>query len=340
MSNTTRRTFIRQTTMAGIGLGITGSPTVVSASFSAVKGKKAGIIGLDTSHSTAFVKALNAANPKPEYKGFKVVAAFPRGSYEIQSSYERIPSYTEEVKKFGVEIVDSIEALLEKVDVVFLETNDGRLHLEQSMKVFRAGKPVFIDKPIAASLKDTIAIFQAAEQYQVPVFSSSSLRYTPGAADVLKGKAGKVLAADAFSPMKIEPTHPDLFWYGIHGVESLYTVMGTGCVQVSRTSLPGTDMVVGVWNDGRIGTFRGIQNGKQTYGGTVFGDKDVVSLGAHTGYDPLLVKIIEFFDSGIPPVSAKETIEIFAFMEAAEWSKKRKGASVTIMEVMRKAQKG
>ncbi len=339
MNITNRRKFLLQTTMAGVALGLTGTLRAVPVKNTSIPGKRAGIIGLDTSHSPAFVKALNASVPNPVYKGYRVVAAYPHGSKDIRSSYERIPGYTEEVKKFGVEIMPSIEALLEKVDVVFLETNDGRLHLEQALQVFRAGKPVFIDKPVAASLKDAIAIYEAAETYKVPVFSASSLRYTKGARAVLGGQAGKVLGADTFSPMKIEPTHPDLFWYGIHGVESLFTVMGTGCVEVTRISRPGSDVVTGVWADGRIGTFRGLQEGKQTYGGMVFGDKEVLSLGTYDGYDALLERIIEFFETRIPPVSAKETIEIFAFMEAAEWSKKRKGATVRLADVMRKARK-
>ena len=99
---------------------------------------RAGIIGLDTSHVIAFTKILNAADVKPELSGCRVVAAYPHGSPDIESSTSRIPKYTTQIQKLGVEIVDSIETLLTKVDVVFLETNDGRPHLKQAMKVFRA----------------------------------------------------------------------------------------------------------------------------------------------------------------------------------------------------------
>ena len=88
----------------------------------------------------------------------------------------RESGYIEEVKKYGVEIVNSIDELLTKVDFVLLETNDGRLHLEQAIPVLKAGKRMFIDKPIP-SLTDAIAIFGAAKNYNVPIFSSSSLRY-------------------------------------------------------------------------------------------------------------------------------------------------------------------
>jgi predicted dehydrogenase len=330
--SSSRRAFIRDTTLAGIALGLPGSMLAQTGQDK----RRVGIIGLDTSHSVAFTRFLNGPGAGAAYFDYKVVAAYPWGSKTIKTSYDRIPEYTEQVKSFGVEIVDSIAALLSKVDVVLLETNDGQPHLEQAMQVFKAGKPVFIDKPIAASMKDVVAIYAAAEKYKVPVFSSSSLRYTTGVVNMLEqDTAGKVFGADCFSPMDTEPSHPDLFWYGIHGVEYLYTVMGPGCKHVTRMAMEGNDVTVGIWNDGRVGTFRGIKSGKQDYGGTVFGEKGVVQLGTYTGYELLLKKICEFFQSGKAPVSPKETLEIYAFMEAAQRSKNRGGVSVSLAEVMK-----
>jgi predicted dehydrogenase len=330
-----RRSFIR-TSAAGIGLGL------VSSSFAAglsdpQQSRRVGIIGLDTSHSTAFTKALNDPAAGTEFLGYRVTAAYPRGSNDIKSSADRIPGYTEEVKKLGVEIVDSIAELLKKVDVVLLETNDGRLHLEQALQVLKAGKRMFIDKPIAASLSDAIAIFDAAGHYKVPVFSSSSLRYIGGAKEIAGGSAGKVLGADVYSPATLEKTHPDLFWYGVHGVETLFTVMGTGCKIVVRNYTENTDLVTGIWEDERIGTFRGIRGGKSDYGGTVFGEKSIATLGKYNGYNPLLIEIVKFFESGNPPVSREETTEIFAFMAAAEESKKLSGAPVLIESMIKEA---
>ena len=298
-----------------------------------IVGKRVGIIGLDTSHSVAFTKSLNKPDADAIFKGFKVVAAYPKGSLDIISSTERIPGYIEDVKKLGVKIEDSIADLLKKVDVVLLETNDGRRHLEQAVEVFKSGKITFIDKPIAASLKDAKAIFDAAEKYKVPVFSASSLRFATNMMDIKNGKLGKVSGADTYSPMKFEKTHPDLFWYGIHGVEMLFTVMGTGCKSVRRMIGEEQEVFTATWNDGRIGTFRGIKNGKQDYGGTAFGDKGISPIGPYNGYDPLLVEIINFFESGIPPVNKNETLEICAYMEAADESKKKGGKTVSLKEM-------
>ena len=302
-------------------------------------GKRVGIIGLDTSHSIAFTKALNDPSAGDNFLGYKVVAAYPQGSLDIQSAVERIEGYTQDVKKYGVEIVGSIEELLNKVDVVLLETNDGRRHLEQALPVLKAGKRMFIDKPMAASLADAIAIFEAARHYQVPVFSASSLRYIKGMDEIKNGAAGKVLGAEAYSPCKLEITHPDFFWYGIHGVETLFTAMGTGCQTVVRITTADTDVAVGTWEDGRIGSFRGLRAGKSGYGGTIFGEKAIVTLGTYNGYNPLLEDIIKYFQTGTLPVQPEETLEILAFMEAADLSKKKGGTPVSISEIMEKAQK-
>lgn len=336
-ANYNRRKFIKSATVAGVGLGLyLNTASVLGKENKVPKGKRVGIIGLDTSHSMEFTKALNNPAAGPEFGGYKVVAAYPKGSNDIETSVKRIPANTEEIQKYNVKIVDSIKKLLSEVDVVMLETNDGRPHLEQALQVFKTGKRVFIDKPIAASLSDVVAIFDAAKRYKVPVFTASSLRYMPSAQEVVQGKLGKVLGADTYSPATLEKTHPDLFWYGVHGVETLFTVMGTGCKSVLRVNTDKTDIVVGTWEDNRLGTFRGTRSGTHGYGGTAYGEKGNAVLGPYGGYNPLLEQIVKFFDTGQPPVSAEETIEIFAFMEAADESKRQGGKPVTLDSVMQK----
>ncbi|MBQ4390124.1 MAG: Gfo/Idh/MocA family oxidoreductase [Bacteroidales bacterium] len=299
-----------------------------------------GIIGLDTSHSTAFTELLNGDNLEDPYvRDFEVVAAYPYGSKTIASSYERIPGYIREVQKFGVQVVESIDALLELCDYVLLETNDGHPHLEQAAQVFRSGKTCYIDKPLGATLAQVLAIRELARQYGAPVFSSSALRFSPQNVKLHEGAYGPVLGADCYSPHKTEPTHPDFGFYGIHGVETLYTLMGPGCEKVSRMHTPQGDIVTGVWADGRLGTFRALVEGPALYGGTAFTADGAVEAGGYAGYKVLLDRILDYLVSGEAPVSLDETVEIFAFMEASNLSLERGGKSVSLTEVMKKAQK-
>ena len=326
-----RRKFITNASLAAAGIGM-GLHATTAVGKPAAAGKRIGIIGLDTSHSLAYTKSLNGSSGELSKSGYRITAAYPYGS-TIEVSTKRIPGYIEQVKPYGVKIVDSIADLLKEVDYVCLETNDGNPRLAQAKQVIEAGKPMFIDKPVAASWKDVKEIYDLAQQRQVPVFSASSLRYMSTIQEAIQGKIGKIVGADTYSPAVLEPHHPDFFWYGIHGVESLIALMGVGCQEVSRVHTEGTDIVVGTWADGRIGTFRGTRTGKHTYGGTAYGEKGDLTLGPYNGYDALLGKIIEFFNSGVSPVDVNETMDIYRFMLAADLSKERGGAKVALSEI-------
>ena len=330
--NTNRRTFIKAASLAGAGLMTSGNRLFGQPANS--DGIRVGIIGLDTSHSPAFAKAMNNAE-NPLMEGIKVVAAYPYGSKTIESSYKRIPGYTDEFKKMGIAIVDSEKELLQQVDAVLLETNDGNLHLEQALQVLEAGKPVFIDKPVAAGIKDTYKIFAEAEKRKVKMFSSSSLRYMEKAQQVrYEGLVGDLTGADAFSPINFEPSHSPLYWYGIHGVEILYTMLGQGCQWVKWEEYGDHLVASGQWKDGKLGIFRGDLKGRQQYGGTAYGTKGATPVGPYGGYGALVDVIAKFFKSGEVPIAPAETLELYSFMEAAAWSRDRKGEKVMIKEVI------
>ncbi len=300
---------------------------------------KIGMIGLDTSHAPAFAKLFNqpqdVASGDSSLAGMRVVAAFPGGSDDIASSRDRVAGFTADLEKLGVEIVDSIDALLPKVDAVLLESVDGRKHLEQVLPVFKAGKPVFIDKPLSGTLSDALAIDLLAKKYNARWFSSSSLRFSPSTIRYREDPELKsqVRGASAWSPCSLEATHTDLYWYGVHGVETLYTVMGQGCQSVTRAHTEGTDLVVGVWDGGRIGTFRGIRDGAADYGLIVFGEKQIDVGGKYEGYAPLVERIAEFFAGSVAPVPTEETLEMFTFMQAADVSKEQGGKPVSLVDV-------
>jgi hypothetical protein len=291
-----------------------------------------GIIGTDTSHVPAFTRIFNDAAAPDHISGLRVVAAYKGGSKDVQSSISRVDQYAEQVRsKYGVEIVPDIPTLLGKVDAVLLESVDGRPHLEQARPVIAAHKPLFIDKPLAASLEDAREIARLAKVAGVPWFSSSSLRFGEiGTTMKFPDTAG----ATTWGPGPLEPHHLlDLSWYGIHAVELLYTVMGTGCETVARTTTEDADLMVGRWKGGRIGTVRTLRP-YSDYGAIAYRPKEVVvshpkSEGA-ADYHALLVEIAKFFQTGKPPVPNDETLEIFAFMDAAQRSKAQGGTPVAL----------
>lgn len=310
---------------------------IVNATVWAAEPLRVGIVGCDTSHVIAFTKLINAPDATGPRAEVEVVAAFPGGSADIPSSADRVGPFTEELRGMGIEIVDSIPALVEKCDAFLLESMDGRPHLVQ-FKQIAVGKPVFIDKPAGANLADVIAIFRVAEETKTPYFSSSALRYSAEVTRLANNpKIGKISGCSVASPFDLEPHHIDLAWYGVHGVESVYALMGTGCAAVSRVDGAQASVVTGQWSDGRIADWRGLKGGHD-YAFTVFGDKGIGFERGFSGYGPLVEEICEFLTTGKPPIPAAETIEMFAFMEAADESLRRDGELVTIEEIMTSAE--
>ena len=297
-----------------------------------------GLIGLDTSHVIAFTSRFNEPDNPNHVPGGRVVAAFKGGSADIESSHTRVDGYTKTlVEKYGVKIYDNIKEVCENVDAILLTSLDGRPHLSQVRPVFDANKPVFVDKPVAGTLKDAVEIYRLAKESKVPCFSSSSLRWYPGVVEVANADVGELISVLSYGPAPSEPHHPDLFWYGIHPTEALFTVMGTGCETVTRTSTEDTVVVTGIWKDGKVGTLHGLAKGRFGYKVTAFGSKAIVEQTKGGDYTPMLREVIKFFNTGKPPVAPETTLEIYAFMEAADESKRRGGTPVKISEVLRKA---
>jgi len=297
-----------------------------------------GIIGLDTSHAEQFTLRLNdTANPN-HVPGGRVVAAFPAASADIEESRSRVEGFTAIVRdKFGVRIAGGIEDVCNNVDAILLLTLDGRPRLPQMKQILSFGKPVFMDKPVAASLKDAVEIYRLAEAAKAPVFSASAIRWYPGVLEVANVEKEPANGALSYGPAHILAHHPDLFFYGIHPTEALFTIMGTGCLSVSRVTTPASSVVTGLWQGSRTGTLHAIHEGVKAYKVIRFGKNAVTEQKSEGDYTPMLREIIKFFQTKQPPISAKDTLEIYAFMEAAEESKRRGGKSISLREVLSKA---
>jgi len=295
-----------------------------------------GVIGLDTSHTVSFAKLLNKPDNPRHIAGGVITRAWKGGSPDIEASASRVDGYAAEMSgTYGVKVCDSIESAMQDVDAVMILSIDGRAHLEEARRVFPFHKPVFIDKPMSGSLRDAIEIFRIAQQLHTPCFTASAERFTSDVPKLKQAKIGHLNGVSTFGPAEIEPHHPDLYWYGIHAVEKCYALMGTGCETVVRTHTADTDVVTGVWRDGRVATVRGNRNTRYAFGVTEFGSEAVVVGEQAEGYEGLVTEIVQFFRTGIVPVSHAESIEVLTFMEAADESKRRGGVPVSLAEVLK-----
>jgi hypothetical protein len=290
---------------------------------------KVGIVGLDTSHVIAFTDLLNNPKNSSHVPGARVVAAYKGGSADFKASYERVDGFTKQIaEKFGVEIVPTIEALTEKVDVVLLESVDGRIHLDQARAIFAARKRVWIDKPLSASLKDAKEIVRLSRESGTPFFSASSLRFAESVRQLKEDpELGAIQGCAVHSAVSGAPQHPDFSFYGIHGIEALFALMGPGWESLRRAD---EDVVVARWKGGRVATYRGLRKGSTSFGATAYGEKAVKSTlpGKGSGYAPLVREIVKFFQTGVSPVPPEEMLEVIAFIEAADLSKAEGGREI------------
>ncbi len=274
--------------------------------------------------------------------GMTVTAAYKWGSRDIFSSTNRYPQFIAELQKYGVEMKDSIPELLKDVDCVLLETNDGRPHYEQALEVFKAGKPVFIDKPIAHDLADIVRIADAAKKYNAKWFSASSLRFAENIAAARAGELGKIRSATTAAPHTPQPTHTDYYWYAIHAAEPLFGILGAGCEKVQCIAGETEDLLIGTWKDGRLGIMHALERNKLKgagYGGMIFSEKGLTLVGDNPGYQPLVEAIVTFFKTGVAPMPPEESVALYALMSAAELSRRNGGSPVTIAEILAQARR-
>ncbi|WP_251552216.1 Gfo/Idh/MocA family protein [Neobacillus muris] len=285
-----------------------------------------GMIGLDTSHAAAFTKLLNdPANPF-RVKGGRVVMACPAGSADFALSRSRIEGITKEVEQYDVQIADTLEEVAERCDAILLESVDGRDHLEQVSRLISFKKPIFIDKPLCLCSVDAAQIAALSERFQTPIMSCSALRFAESLQRALAIKdKGRMIGADCFGPMEMVDVETGYFWYGIHTIEMLYTILGRGALDVMAIFHQDSDLIVSKWGDGRIGTARGNRSGNDHFGAVIHFEKGNEYVSIHSSAKPfyasLLEEILRFLRNGKPIVPIGETLEIIRFIEAANESR-------------------
>ena len=294
---------------------------------------KIGIIDFDTSHAVAFTQRLNHIDIDQEQwvDGGTITVGCPG---ESLLSPERIPEFTEQMRQYGVPLVEQPEEIIGQAEAVMVESVDGSVHLDRARAFIEAGLPTYIDKPFACSLADARQLADLAASHQVPIFSSSSLRYAPEVVSALTqtDQIGNFIGVEVSTPASQHPRNPGLFHYGIHGVEMLYTLMGPGCQAAWSVSNEDVDLVTGLWQDGRVGTVRGIRRGNAGFGFTIYGEKHILRSAVSTTfiYRELLKQIVQMFQTGQPPLPISETLEIVAFIEAANSSAEHDGQRIPL----------
>ena len=297
--------------------------------------KNIGMIGLDTSHVVGLNQEFNHPE-SPDYLGgaARIAKAFPGGSQLTSVSRDRVANYTRQLADDGIQMVASIADLAD-MDAFIMTSVDGRQHLEQFKALLPFGKPVFIDKPFTCDYAEAAEIFRLAKAHNVPVMSCSSVRYMPPIDAPIPDYYGKLLAATTYAPMTILPDYPGYFWYGIHATELLYSILGPGCASVRALQHGEFNLLAGHWADGRIGTAQG-NGSRYRYAAMVACERGIVARVNDPGLPAkkcFADKLLGFLLTGKSPVPAEDTLEIMAFLQAANRSLAEGGREVALDEV-------
>ncbi|MBQ1367847.1 MAG: Gfo/Idh/MocA family oxidoreductase [Firmicutes bacterium] len=223
--------------------------------------------------------------------------------------------------KNGIELLSSIEELVEKSDaIVVLSPDHPQFHKELSRIPLMSGKRVYIDKTFATSGQEAKEIFAVAENYQTPCYSSSALRFSKKLQKVKDAPVQGIIST-AGGPVDS---------YLIHQLEPIVTLMGPAIDRVLYTGNP----MMPAWEihfmDDRTASmalFKGeapfrLQIGCAEQSDEVLIDDDFFLF--------FIDAMLEFFDTGIIPVPHEETIAIMAALESCWKSMKTPGEWLSV----------
>lgn len=296
---------------------------------------KIGLIGLDTSHVAAFTKIFNDASYEFHIPGAKVTCAWPGGSPDLEVSHSRVDKFTAQLQgDFNVKILPSPEDVAREADLVFITAVDGRAHRELFEKTAFAGKPTFIDKPFAATLEDAQAIVDLAAEKKIPLATCSSLRFSDKLTDALKDAAADdpAFGVDVFGPMQTQPELPGLLWYGVHAIEMMVRVMGTGAKTVQTVTTEGHDLVTVTFDDGRIASYHGMRGVHNRFGLLIHRKSGVQFVDASAfdapWYYSMLKELLPAFAKGESAVPVKDSLTVMQIIDAANRSRESQGKAI------------
>ncbi|KZZ86054.1 Gfo/Idh/MocA family protein [Bacillus sp. SJS] len=293
------------------------------------------MIGLDTSHAEIFTDlVMNPENPH-FIERVLIKAAYPGGTGDFPLSINRVERYTSLLRdRYHIEMTETPEEAAGKCDAVWITSVDGRMHEELFRKICPYGIPVFIDKPFSVSSNSAKRIIDLAKKWNVPLMSSSSLRFGENLQTFLSAYKGRIDHAECIGPLTFEMTQPGYFWYGIHLAEMLFSILGKGCESVQAAVRDEMEMVMCEWSGGRTGTLFGMKTEQADFEAVITmkdSEKHLnLSRTQKPYYASLLDQVVNFSKTGRPVPENEETLEIIHFIEAVNLSRNRGGEKVVI----------
>jgi hypothetical protein len=280
--------------------------------------KKITLIGTDSTHCYAFAKLLNSSNSDWEIK------------YAIRDYRSELPisvSRREKIEKemsnnFDIQVFDFLtEEILTSTDAFIIASVDANLHVSQFKKIAQYKKPIFIDKPITYSSKDAKEIDKISKEQNAPYFSSSSLRFSEsivGSSEFVFGKSNWNLTVEG--PLTFERGIPGMFWYGIHIVEALLTIVPEDFT-IDNIQINKEKNIIEIYliSKEKRAVLIGDLTGTSSFRGHIYSNNKELLFDVENDnmplYQYLLTEIIAFFETQQSPVNFIETSRVLTLVE-------------------------
>lgn len=261
---------------------------------------------LNTSHSTKFLGLLHGS--------------VGNGEVEVVGAWESNPEEPDWYEKNGLAKMGSAAEVVAASDaIIVLAPNNPEAHLELAKPALEAGKPVFIDKDIADNVKSAQEILRVADKHNAPVFAASSLRFAKEL-DELEDRE--------------PPPYDSVFvrglgkWkgYGVHTIAMAMRLFGP---RVTRLIDTGSDEARCVTlDDGTRRCIIDVRLSENQYDTTPWQAGALVSGKYETAtikdfdqfYVNLMQEMLEFFRTGVSPISQEEMKMTVAIEKAADLS--------------------
>ena len=247
------------------------------------------------------------ANNYPEF-----IKKASKGEYEVCYAYGMIDAKEgltnkDWAEKYGVELLDTIEEVVEKSDVlIVLSPDNPEMHEELCDLPLKSGKCVYVDKTFAEDKETAKRIFAVAEAHNTPCCSSSALYYSAELDDI-----------DTENICKIYSRGPGVYEiYSIHQIEPVLKLMKTDPKRVMFLGDKDHSSYIVEFADGRFAEF---YHGMWIDFEISVADKEnnMTHHMIKSDYFMLFIEnLVRFFNTGVIPVSHQHTVNVISVINA------------------------
>jgi len=271
-----------------------------------------GLGGVNTSHADAFSRIFNGSDGEgPRLDSERIVAIWGGDSERLEtlSRKHRIETTVSDPN----DMIGSIDAAL-----VIDDTDGGGKHAALARPFIEAGIPVYIDKPMTTDYAEAVALFDLAERHDTPVMSCSALRF----AVELEAARGELERIGRLSSI-VSVGPGDWYYYGVHAVEVLGVVAGTGATWVHRHAMEDRDITVIDYDTGPSAVVETLRDAAYVFHLTAYGadgwtSVEVVDFNGF--YTNTMREVVRMVETGTSPLGREQTLEVLAILEAGNRS--------------------